>query len=174
LKFHCQDLIAHNGGVIKNEFSEDGTLLASGGLDKIVRLWPIGNSTGNEKDTIIPIKMKTIHEPCIYCLAISSDNRRLFSGEKNGNVFIHDIPTLVYNLVYPSINFYSIVRNLLYCNSRAKRTHTIGDVKCAWSISVNPESDGNIFALACLDDIIRIFDIRCNTSRRVGYFRFIP
>jgi WD40 repeat protein len=168
-------LIAHNGGVIKNEFSEDGTLLASGGLDKIVRLWPIGNSTGNEKDTIIPIKMKTIHEPCIYCLAISSDNRRLFSGEKNGNVFIHDIPTLVYNLVYPSINFYSIVRNLLYCNSRAKRTHTIGDVKCAWSISVNPESDGNTFALAyCLDDIIRISDICCNTSRRFGYFRFIP
>ena len=91
--FHCKDLLGHNGGIAVIEFSEDGTLLASGGKDKIVRLWPISKEAenGNNLD-ITPIEMETLHESFISCLAISSDNRRLFSGCKEKLVVL-DIET---------------------------------------------------------------------------------
>ena len=86
-KFQCRDLTGHEGSVIAVDFSADGTLLASGGVDKIVRLWPISKSIENV------IQMKTKHKSTIYCLAISSDNRRIISGETDGKVIIHDVTT---------------------------------------------------------------------------------
>ena len=86
--FHCKDLVGHIGHTKAIEFSKDGTLLASGGTDKIVRLWPIGNSA-----TIAPTEMKTKHESAISSLAIYSENNRLFSGAADGKIFIHDIQT---------------------------------------------------------------------------------
>jgi len=91
--FHCKDLLGHNGGIAALEFSEDGTLLASGGKDKIVRLWPISKETENGNNLVItPIEMETLHESFISCLAISSDNRRLFSG-CNEKLIVLDIET---------------------------------------------------------------------------------
>ena len=90
LKFHCRDLTGHEGGVGGIEFTADGTLLASGGTDKIVRLWPIGKPN---EDAITPIEMETKHESFVYCLAVTPDNLRLFSGEKNGKLLIHDVAT---------------------------------------------------------------------------------
>ena len=84
LEFHCQDLTGQRGSITAIEFSFDGTLLASGGQDKVVRLWPIRN---------VPIEMETRHISSFRWLAISSDNGRLFSGEHKGKVFIHDIVT---------------------------------------------------------------------------------
>ena len=93
--FYCRNLTGHTGGVGGIEFSEDGTLLASGGYDKIVRLWSIGKTTGNEQRIIDMIEMKTKHKSDVLCLAISPDNGRLFSGGKDGKVFIHDISSWV-------------------------------------------------------------------------------
>ena len=90
LKFHCRDLTGHEGGVGGIEFTADGTLLASGGTDKIVRLWPIGKSN---EDAITPIEMGTEHESFVYCLAVTPDNQRVLSGEMSGKVFIHDVTT---------------------------------------------------------------------------------
>ena len=94
-KFHCQNLIGHTSTVIVAEFSEGGTLLlASGGYDKIARLWPISSGAEGELNSAIaPFEMETRQESAIYCLAISSDKNRLISGEKNGKVFINDVAT---------------------------------------------------------------------------------
>jgi len=91
-KFHCRDLTGHGGSITAIEFSDDGTLLASGGWDKIVRLWPISKAVHGQ-NVSIPVKMETKHESYVRCLAISTDNRLLFSGENLGKVFIHDVAT---------------------------------------------------------------------------------
>ena len=78
------------------EFSADGTILASGGVDKIVCLWHTNKVTGNgQNDVIDPTEMETRHESNVRCLALTSDIDRLFSGEDKGKVFVHDIETLV-------------------------------------------------------------------------------
>ena len=59
-------------------------LLASGGTDKIVRLWPISSQPA----TIAPTEMETKR----YESAICSENSRLFSrGAADGKIFIHDV-----------------------------------------------------------------------------------
>jgi len=83
-------LTGHKGAIATIEFSDDGTLLASGGHDKVVRLWPMRSAAEGRLALVV---MKTRHGSETYCLAISSGNSRLFSGEKEGKVFIHDIAT---------------------------------------------------------------------------------
>ena len=85
--FHYKDLIGHKGGIIAVEFSDDGALLASGGRDNIVRLWPIS------QNPVASIKMETRHSSFVYSLAFDPDNRRLFSGGLDGKIFIHDVQT---------------------------------------------------------------------------------
>ena len=69
------------------EFSDDGALLASGGSDNIVRLWPIS------QNPVASIQMETRHSSLVYSLAFAPDNRRLFSGGLDGKIFIHDAQT---------------------------------------------------------------------------------
>ena len=90
------DLLGHSRVVNALEFSDDGTLLASGGFDKIVRLWPISRQgeAGRGRNSIIaPIEMETRHASNVNCLAFAPDNRRLFSGGTGGKIFIHAVET---------------------------------------------------------------------------------
>ena len=92
LKFNCRDLTGHGGSIAAIEFSDDGTLLASGGEDQIVRLWPLSKAVEDGRNvSIVPIEMEDMHESRVCCLALSSDNERLFSGDSLGQVFIHDV-----------------------------------------------------------------------------------
>ena len=59
LSFYCIDLLGHTGEVKAVEFSGDGTLLASGGSDSIVRLWPIRQDAEIGRTPIAPIQMET-------------------------------------------------------------------------------------------------------------------
>ena len=94
VSFHCKNLLGHSEYVKTFEFSNDGKFLASGGYDKIVRLWPISEARRkNEATPIAPTEMKRRHISSVFCLAFAPDNRRLFSGGLDGQIFIHDVET---------------------------------------------------------------------------------
>jgi len=78
------------------EFSNDGTLLAAGGRDSIVRLWPIRNEAEVESGpTTAPIEMDGCRQEFgdVHCLAFAPDNRRLFSGGFGQKISIHHVET---------------------------------------------------------------------------------
>ena len=85
--FHCKDLMGHTNRILAVEFSDDGTLLASGGRDTIVRLWSIS------QNPVASIQMETRHASAVIGLAFASDNRRLFSAGLDGKIYIHDVQT---------------------------------------------------------------------------------
>ena len=93
LLFLCRDLPGHTDGIAATEFSEDGTLLVSGGFDNTVRLWSLnqGRNGGGTNSTM----MDTRHERGVSCLYFSPDNNRIFSGGNDKMIFIHDTRTLV-------------------------------------------------------------------------------
>lgn len=138
LKFDCRNLTSHTGGVGSIEFSADGTLLASGGVaEPIVRLGSINQAVENV------IEMKTRHGSPIFCLA---------------NVSI----LFCYEFTQPEILIYKF-----YFYTRTKSINAIGNLKCVRSISLKLDSAGNIFAVACEDTVLRIFDIRSRTTRKL-------
>lgn len=86
--FRCQKLLGHTKFIETVEFSEDGTLLISGGQDEIVRLWSLNGEGGGKS-----IEMETKQEGYVLSLAFSSDNNRIFSGGRFSKVFVHDTQT---------------------------------------------------------------------------------
>ena len=90
----CRDLIGHRGGqgVSVFEFSDDGSLFASGGDDGRVLLWPTSEAL-EEEWTPNPTAMETEHKVATWCLAISHDNQRLFSGGLDRKLLIHNVNT---------------------------------------------------------------------------------
>ena len=92
---HFKDLVGHTSYISAVEFSKDGNLLASGGRDTIIRLWPITNliSINDGETSIIPIEMEKRHGKSICCLAFSPDNNQIFSGCADENIFIHNVET---------------------------------------------------------------------------------
>jgi len=60
--------------------------------------------------------------------------------------------------------------NPLSTYSRAKSINSIENLNRALSISLKPVSGGNVFAVACEDAVIRIFDLRVS---RTSCFFFI-
>ena len=90
----CRDLIGQHSrrGVNAVEFSDDGSLLVSGGDDGRVLLWPT-NQAIDEEWTLSPTAMETKHNHFIWCLAVSPDNKRFFSGGWDNQVLIHDVDT---------------------------------------------------------------------------------
>ena len=87
--FRYQELTGHTEYIRAIEFSDDGTHLVSGGRDNTVRLW----SHDEGRDEWNSIEMETKHEDNVTCLAISPDNRRIFSGGLDKKVLIHDTTT---------------------------------------------------------------------------------
>lgn len=140
--FHCKDLLGHKSTVHSVEFSDDGTLLASGGWDTIVRLWPISQeAVDDSQNPIIPIEMKKRHKKVASSLAIAPNNSRIFSGDwSEQSVFIHDVET----------------KKLLH-------SVTCDSMEGVYCISLKPDSDGNVFATATFNGVF-IFDTRHSTS----------
>ena len=84
--FRYQELSGHTASIFSMEFSDDGTLLISGGGDQTVRLWSIDQDLVEWNSTA----METKHDNSVVCLAFSPDNQRIFSGGMDKGVLIHD------------------------------------------------------------------------------------
>ncbi|XP_075982813.1 DDB1- and CUL4-associated factor 5 [Anticarsia gemmatalis] len=83
-----RDLVCHFGCVNAIEFSSNGELLVSGGDDRRVMLWQFGEAI---LDRGKPEPMKAVHQSNIFCLGITSDNQRIYSGGNDDIVILHDL-----------------------------------------------------------------------------------
>ncbi|GBP70056.1 DDB1- and CUL4-associated factor 5 [Eumeta japonica] len=83
-----RDLVCHYGCVNAIEFSRNGELLVSGGDDRRVMLWKFGQAI---LDKGKPEAMKGVHQSNIFCLGITSDNQKIYSGGNDDTVIVHDL-----------------------------------------------------------------------------------
>ncbi|KZS20357.1 Serine/threonine-protein phosphatase [Daphnia magna] len=135
-----RDLLAHFGCVNAVEFSEDGTIFASGGDDRRVLLWSISETLDNHSQNK-PVAMEAEHGSNVFCLAISVDNERIFSG---GN----DLQTIIHDTKSSKPVDYFLHENPVY------------------GVSLQPSSQ-SVFATACDDGKLRVFDMRCSVSAEI-------
>ncbi len=80
-----RSLVGHTGNVKAVAFSPDGTLLASGGDDKSLRLWDV--ASGQE------LFFSLDHNNAVSAVAFSPDGTLLASGGADGTVRIWDVQT---------------------------------------------------------------------------------
>lgn len=90
--FSRKDLNGGKKAVKAVEFSDDGSWFASGGEDFRVLLWPT-DKVNDLKWKSKAEEMETKHADAIYCLAVSPNNDRIFSGGRDDKLLIHDIDT---------------------------------------------------------------------------------
>ncbi|XP_060805349.1 DDB1- and CUL4-associated factor 5 [Amyelois transitella] len=83
-----RDLVCHFGCVNAIEFSSNGELLVSGGDDRRVMLWQFGQAMLNCSK---PEPMKALHQSNIFCLGITSDSQKIYSGGNDDIVIVHDL-----------------------------------------------------------------------------------
>lgn len=126
-----KDLFAHYGCVNAIEFSDDGHWLVSGGDDKRVLLWNVQESISGPGR---PHTMKGRHNSNIFCLCFDSCGRTVFSAGNDEQVVVHDV-----------------------------ETGTTRDVfmhqEAVYGLSVEP-NNGHVFASACDDGCILVYDVR--------------
>ena len=65
-----------------------GTMVAAGGLDKVIRVWSLGDRSGELLDSYMA------HEDAILSLAWSPDGRRLVSASADGSIKMFSVPKL--------------------------------------------------------------------------------
>ncbi|XP_063895753.1 DDB1- and CUL4-associated factor 5 isoform X2 [Helicoverpa armigera] len=88
-----RELVCHFGCVNAIEFSSNGELLVSdlmlsGGDDRRVMLWQFGQAI---LDRGKPVAMKGLHQSNVFCLGITNDNQKIYSGGNDDIVIVHDL-----------------------------------------------------------------------------------
>ncbi len=73
----------HRGPVYLVRYSPDGKLLASAGLDKVVRLW--------DTQTGLEVRQFQGHTENVYALAFAPDGKTLVSGGRDKTVRLWDV-----------------------------------------------------------------------------------
>ncbi|XP_077494172.1 DDB1- and CUL4-associated factor 5 [Amblyomma americanum] len=126
-----KDLYAHYGCVNAIEFSDDGEWLVSGGDDKRVLLWNVQEAISGPGR---PRVMKGHHNSNIFCLCFDSCHSAVFSAGNDEQVVVHDVATGATKDVF---------------------LHE----EAVYGLSVQPGND-NVFASACDDGCILVYDIR--------------
>ncbi|XP_071453921.1 DDB1- and CUL4-associated factor 5 [Hetaerina americana] len=126
-----KDLLAHYGCVNAIEFSNEGELLVSGGDDRRVLLWKVEEAIHGVGK---PVAMRAQHISNIFCLGYDSTNSKIFSAGNDDQVIVHDTRT------GDPIDFFLHEQPV-------------------YGLSIDPLND-NVFASACDDGRVLIFDIR--------------
>lgn len=126
-----KDLYSHYGCVNAIEFSNDGEWLVSGGDDRRVLVWNVEKALQGKGE---PTNMKGEHGSNIFCLGFDNTRQKIFSAGNDEQVIVHDFKT---------------------CTTLDVFLHE----EAVYGISVDPLND-NVFASACEDGRILIWDIR--------------
>ncbi|XP_069961854.1 DDB1- and CUL4-associated factor 5 [Bactrocera oleae] len=129
------DLRAHYGCVNAIEFSYGGRYLASGGDDKRVLIWDIEKAIAHHGR---PRVLQTEHTSNIFCLGFDRCNRIVLSGGNDDLVIAHDFET-------------------------GKLVNVFKHNNPVYGLSIDPKCD-SIFATACEDGQILVFDQRVDTA----------
>jgi eukaryotic-like serine/threonine-protein kinase len=79
-----RSIAGHTSTIMAIAYNAAGTLFATGGKDRTVRIW---TSAGE------PVAVLDGHRKAILALAFSPDGRSLLSGGEEGTIFIHHVPT---------------------------------------------------------------------------------
>lgn len=123
---------AHFGCVNAIEFShKGGELMASGGDDRRVLLWNVEKALS---DIGSPRSMKGEHNSNIFCLTFDHDNNKIFSGGNDEQVIVHDIQS-------------------------GATLDVFKHEDAVYGLTSDP-NNVNVFASACDDGRILVFDIR--------------
>ncbi|CAG2165823.1 unnamed protein product [Oppiella nova] len=131
-----KDLYSHYGCVNAIEFSDNGQYMVSGGDDRRILLWDVQKAISGAGQ---PQTMKGEHNSNIFCLGFDSRCHRLFSAGNDELVMIHDSVT-------------------------GETVDVILHNDAIYGLSVNPFDD-NIFASACDDGRVCLWDLRKETVR---------
>lgn len=83
-----KDLLCHFGCVNAIEFSSNGEILVSGGDDRRVMVWKFGHAI---LDHGKPHSLKAVHQSNIFCIGITNDNKKIYSGGNDDIVIVHDV-----------------------------------------------------------------------------------
>ncbi|XP_050353809.1 DDB1- and CUL4-associated factor 5 [Nymphalis io] len=83
-----RDLVCHFGCVNAIEFSSNGELFVSGGDDRRVMVWQFGQAILEYGK---PEAMKALHQSNIFCLGVTSENQKIYSGGNDDIVIVHDV-----------------------------------------------------------------------------------
>lgn len=126
-----RDLKAHYGCVNAIEFSNDGLFIASGGDDRRVLLWNVEKALSEIGE---PFSLKGEHNSNIFCLAVNNSNSKLYSGGNDEQVVVHDVLS-------------------------GQTLDVFRHEEAVYGLSADPNNE-NIFASACDDGRILIFDTR--------------
>ena len=91
---HCRELpTQHDTAQQALEFSDDGTLLATGSGDGQVLVWSIEHVLNNRKDHLSkPMLMVSRNRSFVYCLALSPCNTHILSGGYQ-KIAVNDLKT---------------------------------------------------------------------------------
>ncbi|BCU11864.1 serine/threonine-protein kinase [Microcystis aeruginosa] len=166
-------LTGHSYRVNSVVYSPDGRYLASGSLDKTIKIWEVATGKG--------LRTLTGHSGVVLSVAYSPDGRYLASGSQDKTIKIWEVATgkvrtltghsmTVWSVVYSPDGRYlasgssdKTIKIWEVATGKELRTLT-GHSMTVWSVAYSP--DGRYLASGSLDKTIKIWEVATETELR--------
>ena len=173
-------IVGHTEDVISVAFSPDGSMLASGSLDRTVRLWEV--STG------LHLRTFTGHSRFVISVAFSPDGTTLASGSQDGTVRLWEVSTGLHLRTFTGHS--GFVLNVAFspdgqtlASGSLDRTVRLWEVatgkhlrtferhtESVWSVAFSP--DGRVLASGGWDGNIHLWEVA--TGKHLQRLRWTP